>query len=207
MIYRNTFFTSDWHIGHKNCIALDKRPFDSIEHMHKVLINNYNSSVKENDICYFLGDIGLCSGTILKEVVSQLNGTKICILGNHDKKINALYEAGFSAVMYGATLYIANEIVTLTHCPLLGIVREDVTDMKGSVPGENWHGESRHAKYSTVDRGQYHLHGHIHSPNGGKSVKILDKQYDVGVVSSKYRPVSQSTIESWISLDKQGKLK
>jgi calcineurin-like phosphoesterase family protein len=109
--------------------------------------------------------------------------------------------------MYGATLYIANEIVTLTHCPLLGIVREDVTGMKGSVPGEKWHGESRHAKYSTVDKGQYHLHGHIHSPNGGKSVKILDKQYDVGVVSSKYRPVSQSTIESWISLDKQGKLK
>jgi calcineurin-like phosphoesterase family protein len=203
----NTFFTSDLHIGHKNCIALDKRPFTDLEHMHRVLVNNYNSSVKPGDVCYFLGDVGLCAKNILKDVISQMNGTKVLVCGNHDKGANAMKTAGFDVVLYGASLVIANELVTMSHCPLIGVFREDVTDMKGSAPGELWHGETRHSRYySTVDRGQYHLHGHIHSPNGGKSVKILDKQYDVGVVANNYRPVSISDIESWISLHKQGKV-
>jgi calcineurin-like phosphoesterase family protein len=136
-----------------------------------------------------------------------MNGTKVLVCGNHDKGANAMKTAGFDVVLYGASLVIANELVTMSHCPLIGVFREDVTDMKGSAPGELWHGETRHSRYySTVDRGQYHLHGHIHSPNGGKSVKILDKQYDVGVVANNYRPVSISDIESWISLHKQGKV-
>lgn len=203
----NTFFTSDLHIGHKNCIEFDKRPFTDLDHMHRVIINNYNSSVRPQDTCYFLGDVGLCTGDILKSVISQMNGTKILILGNHDKGMQSMKNAGFDVVMYGASLVIAGELVTMSHCPLIGIEREDITDMKGSKLGEYWHGESRHQRfYSTVNRDQYHLHGHIHSPNGGKSVKILDKQYDVGVVANNYRPVSISTIKSWISLHKQGKI-
>ena len=203
----NTFFTSDLHIGHKNCIEFDKRPFTDLDHMHRVLVNNYNSSVRPQDTCYFLGDVGLCAGDILKSVISQMNGTKVLILGNHCRGPNAMKNAGFDVVMYGASLVIAGELVTMSHCPLIGLPRENTTDMKGSKPEENWHGESRHQRfYSTADRGQYHLHGHIHSPNSGKSVKILDKQYDVGVVANSFRPVSISTIESWISLHKQGKL-
>ena len=76
--------------------------------------------------------------------------------------------------------------------------------MRGAIEGENWHGELRpnFQQYQVPNNGQFHLHGHIHSPNGGKSVKILDKQMDVGVVANNYRPVSISTIESWISLYK-----
>lgn len=203
----NTFFTSDLHIGHKNCIVYDKRPFTDLDHMHRVLVNNYNSSVRPQDICYFLGDLGLCAGDTLKSVISQMNGTKVLILGNHDKGLQSMKNAGFDVVMFGASLVIAGELVTMSHCPLIGLPRENTEGMKGAAPGDNWHGESRHSRfYSTVDRGQYHLHGHIHSPNGGKSVKILDKQYDVGVPANNYRPVSLSTIESWISLHKQGKI-
>ena len=203
----NTFFTSDLHIGHKNCIALDKRPFTDLDHMHRVLVNNYNSTVRPQDTCYFLGDVGLCANDTLKSVISQMNGTKVLILGNHDKGLQSMKNAGFDVVVYGASLVIAGELVTMSHCPLIGIQREDTTDMKGAKLGEYWHGESRHSRfYSTVNRDQYHLHGHIHSPNSGKSVKILDKQYDVGVVANLFRPVSISTIESWISLHKQGKI-
>lgn len=203
---RNIFFTSDWHIGHANSIKFDNRPFTDIEHMHRVLINNYNASVKENDICYFLGDIGVSNAEKTKEVISKLKGTKILIAGNHDLGINSMYDCGFNCVINNATITIAKEIVTLSHFPLKGVYREDTTDMKGSAKGELWHGESRekYAPYTVEDKGQFHLHGHIHSPNGGKSVKILDKQYDVGVVSNNYRPVSISQIESWISLYKRG---
>lgn len=202
---KNTFFTSDLHIGHTNSLKFDNRPFKDLQDMHRVLVNNYNSCVSENDICYFLGDVGVTNNTTLNSIVSKLNGTKVLILGNHDKGVNSMYSVGFDAVLYSATLYIANERVTMSHCPLPGIPREITTGMRGATLGENWHGESRHKQYSVPNEGQFHLHGHIHSPNNGKSQKILDKQYDVGVPANNYRPVSISTIESWISLYKNGR--
>ena len=192
------YFTSDWHCFHAKAIGFDKRPFKDVEEMHKSLIRRYNSTVGKDDVCYFLGDMGWGGAGQLKSVIDQLNGKKILILGNHDRGMNAMYNEGFDAVMYQATLYFAKEKVTLTHCPLRGVFREDVTGMYSAVAGENWHKETQHTKFSIGDAGQFHLHGHIHSPNGGKSEKILGRQYDVGVVANNYTPVSMSTIESWI---------
>jgi calcineurin-like phosphoesterase family protein len=198
-MHKNVFFTSDWHLYHEKSIEFDNRPFRNIEHMHSVLINNYNSSVKDNDICYFLGDMGMCTSEELKLVVSQLNGTKILILGNHDRGPQAMYKVGFEAVMYNATIYLGKNRISMSHCPLRGVWREDTSDMKGAVKGAYWHGDHKNDMFTVADEGQFHLHGHIHSPNGGRSAKTLGKQYDVGVPSSKYRPVSLSTIESWIT--------
>ena len=195
------YFSSDWHIGHANVIKYSNRPFKDCAHMHRVLINNYNACVPPEGICYFLGDMGLCKGELIKSVMDQLNGTKVLILGNHDKGVDAMYKLGFDVVMYGATLQICKQRVTLTHCPLMGVYRENTEGMRGGAVGENWHGESRQgrARFTTHDNGQFHLHGHIHSPNSGKSKKILGKQYDVGVDANNYRPVSISRIESWIA--------
>lgn len=196
------FFTSDLHIGHANSIVFDKRPFKDLEHMHKVLINNYNSTVPANGICYFLGDIGLAKGSIVKDVISQMQGTKVCILGNHDKNSNAMYNVGFDVVLNGATLWIAGHEVTLTHCPLQGIFREDVSGMTNHKPGEHWHGESRHKQFSTPNRGQWHLHGHIHSGPANDKLRIDNRQIDIGVAGNNYKPVSISVIESIISRKK-----
>ena len=163
---RNTFFTSDWHIGHTNVIAYDSRPFRDTSHMAEVLISNFNASVGTNDLTYFLGDMGLCKGSELSEVVGRLNGTKVLVLGNHDKGAEAMHKIGFDVVVNGATLWIANQCVTLSHCPLKGVWREHGF-------GENWHGESRQHRFTTPNFGQFHLHGHIHSPNGGKSARVL----------------------------------
>lgn len=204
---KKVFFTSDWHIGHAKSIEYDKRPFTDLFHMHRVLINNFNACVPVDGITYFLGDIGVSNSEVTKEVISKLNGTKILIEGNHDIGRNAMYACGFDVVLNNATLTIANEKVTMSHYPLKGLWREDTYGMKGAAHGENWHGESRmrYQHYLVENKDQFHLHGHIHSPNGGKSEKILDKQYDVGVPSNGYRPVSISQIESWISLYKQGR--
>lgn len=199
MNQKPTFFTSDWHIGHKNCLALDQRPFTDLDHMHRVLVNNFNSTVPPEGITYFLGDIGLCSGDTIRDIVKQLMGTKVLILGNHDKAHTAMYRMGFDVVLNSATLYVAGRRVTMSHCPKLGVFREDTSEMKGAHPGSLWHGDHKQQAYSVADEGQFHLHGHIHSPNGGKSQRILDKQFDVGVPANKYRPVSISEIESWIA--------
>jgi calcineurin-like phosphoesterase family protein len=203
---KGIFITSDWHCYHKNVLVFDNRPFKDLDHMHEVLINNYNSTVKDG-VCYFLGDVGLCGTESLARVIKQLSGTKVLVMGNHDKGVEAMYKAGFDVVLYGATMQIAGERVTLSHCPLLGVYREECENMKGSQSGENWHGESRLKQriFTTTDEGQFHLHGHIHSPNSGKSQKILGRQFDVGVAANGYRPVSISTIESWIAKTRENK--
>src|SRR3990167_6733439 len=93
------FFTSDWHIGHKNVLAFSKRPFRDLDHTASVLVNNYNATVPADGVCYFLGDMGLCDKTTIQDVVSKLQGTKVLILGNHDKGMSAMYDRGFDVVL------------------------------------------------------------------------------------------------------------
>ena len=175
--------------------------------MHEYLIKQYNAVMTENSVCYFLGDMGMGGSEQMRKVIDRLVGTKILILGNHDKNPNTMYNSGFDVVLYNAMLVIANEHVTMSHCPLLGLYRENTQDMgrDGKHAHENWHGEtnSKRRRFTMENRGQFHLHGHIHSPNGGKSQKILGRQYDVGVDANKFAPVSISTIESWIIKTKE----
>ena len=193
------FVTSDWHIGHANSIKFDNRPFRDLDHMHEILIKNYNATVPENGICYFLGDMGLSNKDQMIEIIKSLNGTKVLVLGNHDKGITML-ESCFDIVVNGLVLYIAGERVTLSHCPLKGLYREPTDHFENPARrGFNWHGENKHDRYTFTNEGQFHLHGHIHSsPKTTDKLKILGRQYDVGAPANNYRPVSLSTIESWI---------
>jgi len=195
-----TFWTSDWHLGHEKAIELDQRPFKDLFHMHQVLVNNFNACVPKDGVTYFLGDFAMyMNQDDLGRLLAYLNGTKVCVLGNHDANMTKMYRLGFDVVLNAATIYVAQQRVTMSHCPLLGVFREDTTGMKGAMPGDNWHGERKQGRFTVRDEGQFHLHGHIHSPNGGKSQKILGRQYDVGAPANGYRPVSISQIESWIA--------
>lgn len=198
MTRKQIFFSSDWHIGHENSIKFDNRPYRDLDHMHSELVKNFNKQVPVDGVTYFLGDMATHSAAITKSVIDQLNGTKILIVGNHDKNYESCYTAGFDAVIHNTTIYIQNQRVTLSHCPLLRVFREDTSTMKGNTEGEMWHGEFRNKRFSVPDDGQFHLHGHIHSPNGGKSTKLLDRQMDVGLPANNYRPVHISHVESWI---------
>jgi calcineurin-like phosphoesterase family protein len=198
---KNHFVTSDWHLYHENSIKFDQRPFKDVEHMSEMLIKNYNKIVPTNGICYFAGDMGIGNNDSIKKVVEQLNGTKIYILGNHDKGADAMIASGFDAVLYGAVFYIAGQRVTLSHCPLRGLYREPTDHFKNeSARGGNWHGENKHDRFTFNDEGQFHLHGHIHSGPATKGIKerILGRQFDVGLPANHYRPVTMSEIESWI---------
>lgn len=192
------YATSDWHIGHDKAIDYDDRPFRNVDHMHEVLIKNYNATVPENGICYFLGDIGLTNKQTTREVISKLNGIKVLVLGNHDEGRMSMWNCGFDVVIHNFSTYLHGQLLTASHCPLRGIMREDTSNM-GSHMGENWHGERTHHLYSIEDRGQFHIHGHIHSHKNRKiSQTFLGRQMDVGCVAHNYRPVSFAQIESWI---------
>ena len=82
------WFTADKHLNHKNILAYCNRPFETVEEMNAVLINNHNSVVSPEDIVYDLGDF--CQGDA-KKYLSRLNGNIIRIKGSHDKDIKSPY--------------------------------------------------------------------------------------------------------------------
>lgn len=79
-------FISDIHFGHKNCLAFDNRPFSTPEENDEVIINNWNKVVNIDDTTYILGDISHCNVTKTIEKLKQLNGNKVLVIGNHDRK-------------------------------------------------------------------------------------------------------------------------
>lgn len=80
------FYISDLHFGHANIIKFDNRPFDNLEQMHRILINNWNNKVSNEDTVYILGDFCWQKEQEWIELLKQLNGKKVLILGNHDIK-------------------------------------------------------------------------------------------------------------------------
>src|SRR5580658_1871636 len=55
----NSWFTSDFHLGHRNIIRYCSRPFASVEEMDAAILANLNELVGANDVLYFLGDFCL----------------------------------------------------------------------------------------------------------------------------------------------------
>lgn len=91
-----TYFISDLHIGHKNVLDFDKRPFKTLEEMNAKIKENWNNRVQKGDKVYILGD---CLWNLNEEnikFINSLNGQKFLIRGNHDfrnasTKYNSLF--------------------------------------------------------------------------------------------------------------------
>ena len=87
----NTWFTSDFHLGHRNIIRYCNRPFQSTGEMDAAILDNLNSRVQQNDILYFLGDF--CMGG--PSQAARYRDRVVCrhihvIEGNHDRALRRL---------------------------------------------------------------------------------------------------------------------
>lgn len=109
-----TWFTSDTHFGHKNIIQYEpeNRPFKTLEEMHEVMIERWNSVVKPNDIVWHLGDF--CFGKSWLPIARKLNGKKKLVLGNHDTYVSSAYLDYFEK-LYGVVQW---EQCILSHVPV-----------------------------------------------------------------------------------------
>lgn len=194
---KHTFFTSDWHLGHDAIMKYCNEPFNSREERNEALIKRFNATVGKDHLTYFLGDMGNLRD--IREVLPRLNGTKVLIMGNHDKKTNSMYNCGFDVVLQNGVIELANEYVTLSHYPFVGVYRQDVTGMRNAVNGENWHGEIRFFNRGLFDTGYYHLHGHTHLMDD--TVRI-GRQWDVGIHGNDFIPVSDKRVIKWIQESK-----
>jgi calcineurin-like phosphoesterase family protein len=84
------FFTADTHFGHwtspeRNVIKYCNRPFASIEDMDSTLIKKWNDKVGKKDTIYVIGDFALCKKELFPYYMTNLNGNKIFIHGDHDR--------------------------------------------------------------------------------------------------------------------------
>lgn len=163
------FYTSDTHFFHRNVIDYCKRPFSSVEEMNQEMIRRWNSTVNPSDTVFHLGDFSFGKRTLTREVLDQLHGDIILIVGNHDSsRIRPLFKKTF--LQWNTKM--ANQDVTLSHYPF-----EDL----------------RFPERSPKNERQWLLHGHVHS-----GWKQKDKMINVGVDVWDFYPVSETQIISLI---------
>lgn len=129
------YFISDLHLGHKNVIGFDRRPFFDLQDMHASIIKNWNDVVTAKDTVYILGDVAWKDDTALA-ILPQLKGKKVLILGNHDNRLNKSL-ALFESVHPYLELNRDGEFLVLSHYPM-----------------HVWN----RSRYGAV-----HLYGHVHN--------------------------------------------
>lgn len=140
-----SFVTSDTHFGHKNILGFKRsdgsplRPFKTIDEHDDILVDNWNSVVKQEDKIYHLGDVTFASNL---NIMKRLNGHKILIKGNHDKLKPKEYLKYFSDIRAMARITQDESYdfsLCMTHIPL--------------------HPSCINPRFG------YNIHGHLHANN------------------------------------------
>lgn len=135
------YFISDLHLGHKNCLKFDNRPFNTIEEQDDFIIKNWNKTITNLDDVYILGDISWYDANKTIDIFSRLNGRLHLIKGNHDSKLlkNKSVRELFVEICDYRELYINNHktAIVLSHYPI--------------------------NCYKNHNHGWYHLYGHVHN--------------------------------------------
>ena len=127
--------------------------------MNQTLIDNWNQRVGINDDGYILGDFALTGIEGVKEILQQLNGNIILILGNHDRQI-AKQHGLFHKVYKALELRIGPRKILLTHRPA-----DEANGPSGKPYDIN--------KYAVC------LCGHVHEKWRKKGTKIINVGVDV----------------------------
>ncbi len=80
------WFTADLHLGHLNIIKYCNRPFQGVDEMGNVIIDNINERVRKEDRLFVLGDIAN-KEVYVKDFVERVACKNIFVVpGNHDKE-------------------------------------------------------------------------------------------------------------------------
>ena len=144
------WYISDLHIG---CInKFDNR---TLEH-DKIIIENWNKRVNNNDTVYILGDVGRLGNnkdnSYVCSIISQLKGkSKILVVGNHDVKglkdnrIAQLFTGIYDYKEITDNYNGMNHNLVLCHYPILF--------------------------WNNQHKGWIHLYGHVHQSDEWKKYK------------------------------------
>lgn len=164
------YFSSDWHLQHKNIIKYDGRPFKDVDHMDKVIVGNCTNVFVKGDQFYYLGD--LCFGSLHKAeealfAISLLEVDMLFIKGNHDKKeIIQLYKNYGEHLGEQRMINAYGQDIVLNHYAM--------------------------RVWDKSHRGVWHLYGHSHH----SLPELADSlSFDVGCNGWDYKPLSFNQIK------------
>ena len=140
------YVIADTHFGHSRIIQYCNRPFKTVDEMDRYLIAEWNKIVSPSDEIWHLGDFAFGDKEYIANIARQLNGRKILVLGNHDKRgRNFFYDIGFEEV-YKKPVTVGQLI--FSHQPLTNlsydmfnfhghIHNQDTSLIEGYNPGIN----------------------------------------------------------------------
>ena len=145
--YDKIWVWSDLHFGHKNIISYSDRPFECIDTMAQQLIENHNNVVGANDLVIWVGDVSFMGATETNEILAQLNGERILVIGNHDiqRRNQQLKKMDFKESHLIFTIDDPECPLLFTHYPMDNIPR----------PWINIHGHVHNNPYTLQDSLQH----------------------------------------------------
>lgn len=179
------YFSSDFHLGHRNIIRFDNRPYENVEEMDNAIMKSCMTTLKPDDNFYYLGDWSLGNrlhGETHLATLKSSGANLFFIKGNHDKRETIkLYEKYGEYLGEQKKIMIDGQEIVLNHyCMLI------------------WD-KSHH--------GSWHLYGHSHH---GLPVWTDSKKLDVGW-NGYYKLLSFTDVKgmmagkTWKPIDHHGK--
>lgn len=157
---RGFYVASDFHLFHTNIIKYCDRPFADADEMNRTLVDNWNDTVSDDDVIFFLGDFifGRNSKNAAREVWAGLNGKKkYFLMGNHDHRIKNFCEDVVAENSHQTVEVSYRGLTfTLSHRPV--------------------------SQFST----NFHIHGHSHGNNEGFFRRHV---FDASVDNTDFKPI------------------
>lgn len=191
------WFTSDTHFGHRRIIELSNRPFKDITHMNEMIVRNWNKVVDHEDTVFHLGDVALGPIHDSLSYIRRLNGTKILVLGNHDRPF-MVKEKGQEKVDEWTQVYRDNGFAEVAQH--WAIFADGVAAHMSHFPYDgDSHDGDRFEDERLPDDGMILIHGHTHKDEVVSRSKKGTLQIHVGVDAWDFRPVSLSQIKQVIA--------
>ena len=152
------FITSDLHFGHANIMKfcpVTRAGFTDTDHMREVMISEWNRDVAPEDEVFILGDFAFLPSKDAIAILRRLNGTKILIEGNHDRKLlnDPAFRNEFKEIHQYLRYNHNGQIVIMMHYPI-------------------WEWDQMH-------RGAVHFYGHVHGAvTGMEKYRARDVAFD-----------------------------
>ena len=167
-----TYVTSDLHLNHFSIIDFERwnldrnglSYIDTLQQYNEMVVRNVNLTVNPSDTLYILGDFAFGGSDVIRHFLSQINGYKILIKGNHDRySVESALRMGFDEA-YDHPIYLPGTKgkILLSHYPA-----REALDNPYIV---------------------YNLHGHIH---GG--YLDLPNFRNVNIAMNGYHPINMET--------------
>jgi calcineurin-like phosphoesterase family protein len=142
-----TWVTSDLHFGHKNimtfCREARARFKLDLDYMNEAMVKEWNDLIAPHDTVYILGDVAFLPADKAAQYMMRLNGIKILVEGNHDRKLlqDPFFRDQFKEVHKYLDINYNGTKVVMFHYPI--------------------------AEWDQMHRGAVHLHGHLHGGESG----------------------------------------